>query len=110
MPRPINLEELRDVLDQMLILDVRRKPVFDGASDMLPNASWRDPEKVAEWSTELPENAAIVVYCVHGHQVSQGVANHLQGLGCDVRYLEGGIEGWREGGGSLTDKPGSARS
>jgi hypothetical protein len=31
----------------------------------------------------------VVVYCVHGHEVSQGVAKAL-----GARYLEGGIEHW----------------
>lgn len=38
---------------------------------------------------------AVVVYCVHGHEVSQGVCATLRAIGVDAAYLEGGVEGWR---------------
>jgi hypothetical protein len=40
------------------------------------------------------------VYCVHGHEVSQNAAQEL-----GARFLEGGIEAWREAGGELGLKP-----
>jgi hypothetical protein len=42
---------------------------------------------------------------VHGHEVSQGAAARLRALGVTARYLEHGLEGWREGGGALAPKP-----
>ena len=62
-----------------LIVDVRRKPVFRAATDMIAGALWRDPERVAEWAGELPRASRVVAYCVHGHEVSQGVAIALAG-------------------------------
>jgi len=53
----------------------------------------------------LPRQARIVVYCAHGHEVSQGVARALREQGLDCRYLEQGIEGWRQAGGRLYRKP-----
>ena len=82
-----------------MILDVRRKPVFEAATSTIPGAVWRDPEELDVWSNELPKDVTTVVYCVHGHAVSQGVAAQLKELGFDARYLEGGIEGWKEVGG-----------
>jgi len=38
----------------------------------------------------------VVVYCVHGHEVSQGVTRALRTAGVDAAYLEGGIAGWTE--------------
>jgi hypothetical protein len=38
----------------------------------------------------------VVVYCVHGHEVSQGVTSALRTAGVDAAYLEGGIAGWTE--------------
>jgi len=37
-----------------LIIDVRRKPAFRAATDMIAGALWRDPERVADWAGELP--------------------------------------------------------
>lgn len=85
----------------LVLLDVRRKTVFESALDRIPGSSWHDPSGVEGWAKALPQDAPVVVYCVHGHAVSQSVAAQLGQLGCDARYLEGGIEGWREAGGEL---------
>ena len=83
-----------------LVIDVRRNERFREASDVIHGALRRDPERVEEWAKTLPSSAAVVVYCVHGHEVSQGVAKSL-----GAKYLEGGIEAWRETGGELFHKP-----
>ena len=38
----------------------------------------------------------MVVYCVRGGEVSQGVAKALRNAGMKAAYLEGGIAGWKE--------------
>jgi len=67
-----------------LVVDVRKRPAFLAAPDMIRGALRRDPEKLGA----LPGDN-VVVYCVHGHEVSQGAAKAL-----GARYLEGGIEHW----------------
>ena len=88
-----------------LVIDVRKGPTFLGAPDLIRGALRRDPRRVADWGKTLPGEADIVVYCVHGHEVSQGAAKAL-----GARYLEGGIEGWRAAGGELFGKPKGASS
>jgi rhodanese-related sulfurtransferase len=83
-----------------LVIDVRRNERFRESPYLLKGALRRDPEKVLEWKKSLPRSASVVVYCVHGHEVSQGVAKALQ-----ARYLEGGLEHWKEHGGELVAKP-----
>jgi rhodanese-related sulfurtransferase len=83
-----------------LVIDVRRNPRFLEAGDMIRGALRRDPERVEEWKKALPRAAQVVVYCVHGHEVSQNAAKAL-----GARYLEGGIEHWREEGGAVAAKP-----
>ena len=83
-----------------LVIDVRRNPRFLEAGDMIRGALRRDPERVEEWKKTLPHAAQVVVYCVHGHEVSQNAAKAL-----GARYLEGGIEHWREEGGAVAAKP-----
>ena len=83
-----------------LVIDVRRRPRFHESPFVIKGALWRDPERVEEWKNALPRGAPLVVYCVHGHEVSQNAA---QALG--ARFLEGGIEAWREAGGDLFPKP-----
>jgi rhodanese-related sulfurtransferase len=83
-----------------LIIDVRRNERFRESAYLMKGALRRDPAQVDEWKKTLPSGASVVVYCVHGHEVSQNVAKAL-----GARYLEGGIEAWREQGGDLFQKP-----
>src|SRR5258708_21402823 len=94
-----------------LIIDVRRKPAFRAATDMIAGALWRDPERVDEWAGELPRASRVVAYCVHGQEVSQGVAKALVGRGLSAQYLQGGIEeGWEAAGGALDRKAARANT
>jgi rhodanese-related sulfurtransferase len=88
-----------------LVIDVRRQPAFLGAPDMVRGALRRDPGKVDLWKDTLPAGREVVVYCVHGHEVSQNAAKAL-----GARFLEGGIEAWRTAGGELSRKPAGASS
>ena len=82
-----------------LVIDVRRNARFLESPYFIKGALRRDPERLEEWQRALP-NADIVVYCVHGHEVSQNAAKAL-----GARYLEGGIEHWREESGETIAKP-----
>jgi rhodanese-related sulfurtransferase len=83
-----------------LVIDVRRNERFRESPYVIAGALRRDPEAVDSWKGSLPRAASVVVYCVHGHEVSQNVAKAL-----GARYLEGGIEHWREEGGAVSAKP-----
>lgn len=92
-----------------LLIDVRRAPAFRAATDMAAGALRRDPAAIASWAQALPPAARVVVYCVHGHEVSQDAARALREAGIDARYLEGGFEeGWKAAGSPVTAKPGQA--
>jgi rhodanese-related sulfurtransferase len=84
-----------------LVIDVRRNARFLESPYFIKGALRRDPDKVSK--EDLPAGAEIVVYCVHGHEVSQNAAKAL-----GARYLEGGIEHWREEGGDIATKPSGA--
>ena len=83
-----------------IVIDVRRTERFHESAYMLQGALRRDPQKVNDWKITLPQSAQVIVYCVHGHEVSQNAAKAL-----GARYLEGGIEAWRDAGGELDAKP-----
>ena len=92
-----------------LVIDVRKSPTFHAASDMIAGALRRDPAQVDAWAKELPHASTVVVYCVHGHEVSQSVAQKLRDAGISARYLADGLEeGWKQAGGELMRKAGNA--
>lgn len=79
-----------------LIIDVRRPDAYDSDDALIAGAIRRVPDAVAEWRHELPAGRPVVVYCVHGREVSQGAAAALRAAGVDAAYLAGGIAQWRE--------------
>ncbi len=72
---------------------------------MLVGALRRDPTQVAHWAHALPAGVHVLVYCVHGHEVSQGCASALRELGTNAQFLQGGIEQWQAQGLPLSIKP-----
>jgi rhodanese-related sulfurtransferase len=88
------------------LIDVRRQPAFDADPVVIPRAIRRVPEAVAEWARDLEPWRTVVVYCVHGHEVSQNAAAFLRQAGFVTYTLDGGIEGWRaHGGATVTFAP-----
>ena len=108
----VTASSLRDMLSGAqppIVIDVRRQPTFTSSTVMVRGALRRDPERVREWAKSLPRASSAVVYCVHGHEVSQNAAAALREQGVTAHYLEGGLEeGWKTQGGSLDQKPAGA--
>jgi hypothetical protein len=52
----------------------------------------------------VPRHRDVVVYCVHGHEISKNTAAALATAGVSARYLEGGIEAWQLAGGPMSKK------
>jgi superoxide dismutase, Fe-Mn family len=90
------------------VLDVRRAAAHAKATTQLPGAVWRDPAQVDQWVHELVPGTPVVVYCVHGHEVSRSTMLRLRAAGLDARFLRGGIEGWTAAGWPLTERATSA--
>jgi len=89
-----------------IVIDARRRSAFMASSEMIGGALRRDPEQVGGWAKSLPAAASVVVYCVHGHEVSQNAAAALAQSGIKATYLEGGLEeGWKAAQGPLDRKP-----
>jgi len=99
-----DLQKLLRSATPPLVVDVRRRERYLESPYLIKGALRRDPARIADWQRTLPAGTTVVVvYCVHGHEVSQNAAKAL-----GARYLEGGIEHWKEEGGGLVQKPGNA--
>ena len=99
MNKSIEISELEDLIKNkpaVMVLDVRKPDARDADPTMIPGASHVSPFEVESWQWDLPRGTKIVVYCVHGHEVSQGVCATLRKSGFDARYLAGGLEAWKE--------------
>src|SRR5262245_43568507 len=104
----ISISDFKAAIDRRgssLVLDVRRNLAFRDSTETIAGALRRDPATVADWVKTLPRASNVVVYCVHGHEVSQNVTKALAESGLQARYLEAGIEHWKAEGGALDRKP-----
>lgn len=97
---PAALREALQSPRPSLVVDVRRNERFYEATSMIAGALRYDPLRIDSLRKRLPRAAEVVVYCVHGHEVSQEAARKL-----GARYLEGGIEAWCAAGGKTLLKP-----
>ena len=92
------------------VIDVRRRPAFESNPRLIPGAVWRDPDQVTIWAAALNQDQPILVYCMHGHEVSNGVVDRLRELGFDAALIAGGIEAWMAAGGPVTVPSGGTGS
>jgi rhodanese-related sulfurtransferase len=84
-------------MEAATIIDVRKEPARLESGLTIPGSVRRLPALVDVWRHEF-EGRPIILFCVHGHEISQGACDRLAESGIDARYLEGGFEAWRESG------------
>ena len=102
------LIEMSDASTKPRLVDVRKRPAFESSGRMISGAVWRDHETVEKWGKALASEKQLIVYCVHGHEVSQNAVAVLVSMGIEARYLQGGFEAWLEAGGDVIEVAGNA--
>ena len=90
--------------DATLVFDVRREADYAASAETIPGALWKNPDKIDAWIEAVPRTIDVVVYCVRGGEVSNAVVDRLQAAGVKARYIEGGFEAWKAGGGKVANK------
>jgi rhodanese-related sulfurtransferase len=84
------------------LLDVRRLQARAADGRDIEGGLWLDPAKWLDWKDQVPDlaptGAPVVVYCAHGHEISQGLTAALRAMAIDARHLEGGIAAWQQAG------------
>ena len=106
MSRMIAPNDLKPLVEKksVTLLDVRRQNDFETDQVKLPGAEWKNPEQFANWSAGLPKDREVVIYCARGGSVSNSILDGLLAAGFRARYIEGGIEGWKQAGGVTATK------
>ncbi|MEO7402152.1 MAG: rhodanese-like domain-containing protein, partial [Burkholderiales bacterium] len=77
-----------------LVVDVRRAEPYGKDPHTIATSLRVVPEAVAEQARAWPRERPIVVFCVHGHKVSQAACRTLLDAGLQASYLAGGMDGW----------------
>jgi rhodanese-related sulfurtransferase len=109
MPRKITAQELISLIGAGRaphIVDVRRLDVFQESGKRVAGAVWRDHMKTVEWYPQFDDGRAIVVYCAHGHNVSEIAASGLAAAGAEVAILDGGLDAYEEAAGLMVTRAG----
>jgi Fe-Mn family superoxide dismutase len=104
----VSVEDLAAALatsEPVQVLDARPRHYFSRSLDMMQGATWRDPDRIDEWSKELAADTPVFVYCAYGYAVGCGVTAVLRERGFDARYIRGGLSAWYAAGGERALKP-----
>ncbi|TVT64915.1 MAG: sulfurtransferase [Denitromonas halophila] len=80
------------------LIDVRRAAARQNDGTEIAGGRWQDPALWLDWKDAVATDGLVVLYCVHGHEVSQGLAAALRAMGVDARHLAGGIAAWKTSG------------
>ena len=89
---------------QPLLVDVRRHEAFSADMRMIAGATWRDPFAIDGWLKFLPRHREVVVYCVHGHEISQNACQALRAANINAFALAGGMQAWQANAGMTIRK------
>jgi rhodanese-related sulfurtransferase len=73
---PIDLYARLGTAAAPILVDVRHATADPAKDRLIVSAFHRRPQEVGQWSNLAP-GRPVVVYCAHGHEVSQGVAAAL---------------------------------
>lgn len=94
----VDVDEMEELIDNetVTLLDIRLLEDYRSNPVLIPGATYYDPDQISDWSSTIPDNSKVVVYCVRGAWVSQKAASYLTGKGYEVYALEGGIEAWQK--------------
>lgn len=82
-----------------VLIDVRREGARQASGMTIAKSIWRDPAHWLDWKdgvAALP--GPVVFFCVHGHEISQGLTAACCAMGKDASYLEGGFSEWQKAG------------
>lgn len=82
----------------VVLLDVRREQARVVSGLQIPGAIWRNPAFWLDWKDEFLTTPRVLLYCAHGHEISQGLAATLRAMGVDALSLSGGFSAWHAAG------------
>jgi len=80
---------------------------FEEEARAIAGSVWRDHMQTEVWGPDLARlGKPVIVYCLHGHNVSQLAVARLRAQGIDARHLEGGIDAYEAVGGLVLKQRG----
>jgi thiosulfate sulfurtransferase len=78
------------------LIDVRRSQALQNSGLQISGAKWLNPALWLDWKDEVSKDKPVILYCAHGHEISQGLTAALRVMGLDASYVVGGFGAWQE--------------
>ena len=104
---PEDLIQLAGTSRWPTVVAVTRLAKFEAEGRRIAGSVWRDHMRTAEWGPALAaKGGQMVVYCLHGHNVSQLATARLRSIGIDAVHLAGGIDAYGAAGGLVLRRHG----
>lgn len=97
MPHSITPLEAARMMETATIIDVRKAPARNASGLTIPGAARLLPPDAAKRWREF-EGKPVILFCVHGHEISQSASALFAENGIDAPYMAGGFEAWRAAG------------
>jgi Fe-Mn family superoxide dismutase len=97
-------EEVKAMLDTgkaVQVIDARPRHYMSRSTEIMTGASWRDPDRMAEWVGELKKDEPVVVFCAYGFHVGCRTAVALRNQGFEAAFMRGGHSAWKAIGGAV---------
>ena len=94
---------LRLSTGRIRLLDLRKAEARAASGLTVRGAIWRDPFRLPDDSAIVEDKTPAIVFCVHGHEVSQFGAAWLLLHGIDAVYVRGGFEALRAANAPLSE-------
>lgn len=88
----IGVDEVKAMMDsgQIQVIDTRPRHFVSRQQEIVDGVTWKDPERVQEWSAELSKEQPVAVYCAYGFHIGCKTAIALRDAGYDARFVQGG--------------------
>lgn len=89
----VGADEVKAMIDAgrpVQVIDTRPRHFVSRQQDIVEGVTWRDPERVQEWSSALTKSDPVVVYCSYGFHIGCKTAIALRDAGFDAKYMTGG--------------------
>jgi Fe-Mn family superoxide dismutase len=89
----IGAQEVKAMLEAgtpIQVIDTRPRHFVSRQQEIVDGATWRDPERVQEWSAELSKEQPVAVYCAYGFHIGCKTAIALRDAGFDAKFVQGG--------------------
>ncbi len=89
--------------ERLRLIDVRKAPARAASGMTVKGAIWRNPFELPMDAALVADQTPAIVFCVHGHEVSQFATGWMLLHGIEAVYVRGGFEALKSANAPLSE-------